>query len=78
MEKPITLRRRDMIEKVCDAINESALPAFVIRDALKAIDDDLARAQEDQYNRDLQAWTVYQVKQGQKDTKETEVDNGLE
>ena len=78
MEKPITLRRKEMIEKICSAINGSGLPAFAIRDALKAIDEDLALAQEEQLKRDIQAWTVYHVKQGQKDTKETEVDNGLE
>ena len=78
MEKPVTIRRKEMIEKVCSAINESGLPAFAIRDALRLIDQDLARAQEEELKRDTQAWTVYQVKQGQKDTKEQEVDNGLE
>lgn len=78
MEKPVTIRRKEMIEKVCSAINESGLPAFAIRDALRLIDQDLVRAQEEELKRDTQAWTVYQVKQSQKDTKEQEVDNGLE
>lgn len=62
MEKPLTLRRKDMIDKICEAINESGLPAFVIRDALRSIDTDLARLQELQYQQDVQAWTVYQIK----------------
>lgn len=62
MEKPITLKRKEMIEKVCAAINDADLPAFVIRDALRSIDMDLARLQEQEYKKDVQAWTVYQIK----------------
>lgn len=78
MEKPVTIRRKEMIEKICAAINESDLPAFAIRDALKAIDFDLAKAQEEQLKRDIQAWTVYQVNEAKKKTEGQEVDNGLE
>ena len=56
MEKPVTIRRKEMIEKVCSAINESGLPAFAIRDALRLIDQDLVRAQEEELKRDTQAW----------------------
>jgi len=77
MEKPITIKRKEMIEKICAAINESELPAFAIRDALRAIDQDLARAQEEQLKRDLQAWGVYQINEAKKNAKQ-EVDNGLE
>lgn len=69
MQKPLTLRRRDMIEKVCDAINESALPAFVVRDALKAIDVDLARLQEEQLKADTVAWNISQKKAETKESK---------
>ena len=60
MEKPITLRRKEMIEKICEAINNSGLPAFVIRDVLKSIDADLAVQQEQQYKRELEAWIASQ------------------
>lgn len=70
MEKPLTLRRKDMIDKICEAINESGLPAFVIRDALRSIDMDLARLQEQQYQQDVQAWTVYQIKSKKPDDNE--------
>ena len=78
MEKPVTIRRKEMIEKICSAINESGLPAFAIRDALRLIDQDLVRAQEEELKRDTQAWTVYQVNEAKKKTEWQEVDNGLE
>ena len=63
-----------MIDKICEAINESGLPAFVIRDALRSIDMDLARLQEQQYQQDVQAWTVYQIKENAKKKTEQEAD----
>ena len=76
MEKPLTIRRKEMIEKICGAINDSALPAFVIRDALRSIDADLAQLQEQQYQQDVQAWTVYQIKNAKK--TEQEADDGID
>lgn len=62
MEKPLTIQRKEMIVKICEAINGSNLPAFAIRDVLKTIDAELAELQEKQYQQDVQAWTVYQIK----------------
>lgn len=69
MEKPLTIQRKEMIDKICEAINESNLPAFAIRDVLRAIDAELAELQEKQYQQDVKAWTVYQIKA--KKTEET-------
>ena len=69
MEKPLTIRRKDMIEKICEAINESGLPAFAIRDALRAIDVDLAKLQEEQLKADTIAWNISQKKAETKEAK---------
>ena len=74
MEKPLTIRRKEMIDKICEAINDSSLPAFVIRDVLRSIDADLTQLQEQQYQQDVQAWTVYQIKEGTKKKTEQEAD----
>lgn len=69
MEKPLTLRRKDMIDKICEAINKSNLPAFAIRDALRAIDVDLAKIQEEQLKADTIAWNISQKKAETKESK---------
>lgn len=70
MEKPLTIQRKEMIDKICEAINGSTLPAFAIRDVLKTIDAELAELQERQYQQDVQAWTVYNIKSKKPDDNE--------
>lgn len=56
MEKPITLKREELIAKVAQAVNESEVPAFVVADVFRRLADEAAAAHEQQVARDAQAW----------------------
>ena len=65
--KPITLRRDECIHAICDAINASGLPAFVIVDLLDRIILEERKMANAEYQRDLQN---YHKKEGTVNGKE--------
>ena len=55
--KPITVRRMELINKLCNAVNESGLPAFAIADILERMLREANQLAQEEYNADLKAYT---------------------
>lgn len=81
MEKPITLKREELIAKVAQAINEAELPAFVVGDIFARLASEVAELHEQQVARDAQAWQqaveAWEGKQAE-EQEEQEEDQGEE
>ena len=56
MNKPITLARKEFIEKIVAACNESQLPAFVVADVLGEAEKAARELAEKQLAADAEAW----------------------
>lgn len=53
---PITIARNDCINRVCDALNESGLPAFAKVDLMERILTELRPMMDVEYQKDLEAY----------------------
>lgn len=53
---PITIARNDCINRVCDALNESGLPAFAKVDLMERILAELRPMMDVEYQKDLEAY----------------------
>lgn len=51
---PITIARNDCINRVCDALNESGLPAFAKVDLMERILAELRPMMDAEYRKDLE------------------------
>lgn len=51
---PITIARNDCIQRVCDALNESGLPAFAKVDLMERILAELRPMMDAEYRKDLE------------------------
>lgn len=60
MEKPISIKRAEMIERIYTAINAAQLPAFVVSDVLKGILATAEEAAQHQLQQDLAAYSQEQ------------------
>ena len=56
MQYPITLARRDYVDKICDITNKSGLPAFVVADILEKILSKVRQQEELEVKRDEATW----------------------
>lgn len=53
---PITIARNDCINRVCDALNESGLPAFAKVDLMERILAELRPMMDVEYQKDMEAY----------------------
>lgn len=65
MQKPITVARQELIDKICDIINKSGLPAFVVINILKNVLGELEVLEQQQLQRDLASWNEFCESQNQ-------------
>ena len=56
MQYPVTLARRDYINKICDITNNSGLPAFVVADILEKVLSQVRQQEEAEIKRDEAVW----------------------
>lgn len=56
MQKPLSLLRRDYINKLCDITNKSCLPAFVVVEALEKLLNQMRKAVDIEIKRDETMW----------------------
>ncbi len=56
MTKPITVARQEFNEKLVALVNESKLPAFVVREALATAYEGLTEVEKAQLEADRKAW----------------------
>lgn len=56
MNKPITVARQEFTENLVNLVNNSQLPAFVIRSALAQMDTALAQLEQAQLEKDTAEW----------------------
>ena len=73
-QKPITLLRRDFINNICNAVNNSGLPAFVVADVLDRLLSDTRAAVETELKRDEIAYrqALMNEKKETQDGRETD------
>ena len=60
MEKPITIRREELIANISASITISELPAFVVYDVLNGMTADMYDAAKAEYDRDMAEYEAAQ------------------
>ena len=60
MTKPITVARQEFTQALVNLVNESQLPAFVLRSALAQMDQALAQLEQAQLEQDKAEWDASQ------------------
>lgn len=60
MVKPITVARQEFSESLVKLVNESGLPAFVMRQALAQMDNALSQLEQAQLEKDTAEWESQQ------------------
>ena len=60
MVKPITVARQEFSEALVKLVNESGLPAFVMRQALAQMDNALSQLEQAQLEKDTAEWKSQQ------------------
>jgi hypothetical protein len=60
MNKPITVARQEFSEALVKLVNESGLPAFVMRQALAQMDNALSQLEQAQLEKDRAEWDASQ------------------
>lgn len=58
MNKPITIERQEVLQKLVDIVNSAQLPAFVVVDMLEDILQSMRTVARQQYERDLKTYTA--------------------
>ncbi len=61
MNKPLTVARQEFLEDLIVLINDSGLPAFIVRELLTRTDTELAKIEKDQYEQEKKAWEESQT-----------------
>lgn len=51
--KPITIARKEYIHAICNATNNSGLPAFVVVNVLEKVLSEMQKQEEIEYKRDM-------------------------
>lgn len=66
MDKPITVARQEFIENLVNIVNNSGLPAFVMRNAFIQMNDTLQQLEQSQLEKDMAEWKsqIGEVKDG--------------
>lgn len=60
MEKPITVARQEFTQDLVNLVNNSGLPAFVMRQSLAQMDQALAQLEQAQLEKDRAEWESQQ------------------
>nr|DAV01113.1 MAG TPA: hypothetical protein [Bacteriophage sp.] len=60
MDKPITVARQEFTQQLVNLVNNSGLPAFVMRSALSQVDTALAQLEQAQLEKDTAEWESQQ------------------
>lgn len=66
MNKPLVIARSEFVDNICGIINESGLPAFVMREALDGIRAELTKLEQQELEAAGKAWTEYQMGEEEK------------
>lgn len=66
MDKPLVVARAEFIDAIVNTINESGLPAFVMRETLDSIRGELVKAEQAELEAAGKAWTEYQMGEEEK------------
>ena len=61
MDKPLTIRRHELIDKLCNAINEAQMPAFITVDILERILIEMKKLSDVEYANDLKSYESREV-----------------
>lgn len=61
MDKPLTIRRYELIDKLCNAINEAQMPAFVTVDILERMLIEVRKIADIEYENDLKSYESREV-----------------
>lgn len=56
MNKPLTVMRQEFTEALVNLVNESGLPAFIVRNELANVYEKLAEIEQAQLQHDMKAW----------------------
>ncbi len=56
MQKPVTIVREELRQRITSAVNESNLPAFVVADMFDGFLRELRALERQQYEKDLNAY----------------------
>ena len=62
MQKPISVAKREYIDAIVKTTNASGLPFAIIVDVMEGILREARQLAEQEYQRDLAAWTAAQKK----------------
>lgn len=62
-EKPITVKREEMLAQIYAAINQAEVPAFVVEDALRRLLADVEQMARQQFEQDYTAFVAAQEEQ---------------
>lgn len=65
MEKPASIRRVELTNRIISDINAAKLPPYVIQQILERVMVDVNQKIEIQYQSDLKAWTEAQQKEAE-------------
>ena len=63
--KPITVARRDYLATICEATNQSGLPAFVVVDVLEKVLAEMRSAMDAEVKRDFARYEAEKAKEAQ-------------
>ena len=64
MEKPVTIIREELRQKITSAVNESNLPAFVVADMFEGFLRELRALERQQYQNDLDNYQKTYAEEG--------------
>lgn len=56
MDKPLSLKREDFLQRIIEAVNGSDLPPFVVLDIMKAVTEEVANLAKRQYEADKKTY----------------------
>ena len=60
MNKPITVLYNDFSRSLISLIENSGLPAFVVRQTMTEVIDTIKQLEQQEFKRDVNAWNNYQ------------------
>lgn len=64
MNKPVTIVREELRQKITSAVNESNLPAFVVADMFEGFLRELRALERQQYQNDLESYQKTYAEEG--------------
>lgn len=69
-EKPITVKREEMLAQIYAAINQAEVPAFVVEDALRRLLADVEQMARQQFAQDYETYMAEEAHEETKEEKE--------